>query len=501
MVAAIDPRRQYAGVLVLGIDVGTQGARAVICDGQGRGVAEAERPFPLAAATSLPPGWAEQDPNQWWSASAEVIREAIGKLPASGRGPADVAAVSVTSTSGTLCDVDAAGERQGPALMYNDRRSDAEAAEVNRVGVELAGKLGYRFAASFSLPKLLWLARNDADRFRRARWFLSPTDFINGRLTGDWGYTDHTNALKAGYDLLEGQWPSFIERELGIALERLPEVVAPGARIGEVTASAATATGLRGGTPVVAGMTDGCASQVATGAIGLGDWSSTLGTTLVIKGVSRDLLRDPKGRVYCHKHPDGYWLPGGASNTGGECIARRFEKAELAGLARLAPLRTPTGLLVYPLTRKGERFPFNHGDAEGFTIGETTDRAMLYTAYLEGVAYVERLAYDVLVELGAPPAAAVSIAGGTAKVDAWTQIRADVLQKTLLVPESSGGAMGAAIVAAGSVMHDGLVAAARAMVRIGKRVQPRPELKAHYDERYARFRAELVRRGYVQEPA
>ena len=420
-------------------------------------------------------------------------------LAANGRGAADIKAVSVTSTSGTVCDVDSAGDPLGPAVMYNDQRSEPEAAEVNRAGAAISSKLGYKFAGSFGLPKMLWLMRHESERFRRARWLLSPTDFIIGRLSGEFGLTDYTNAFKTGYDLLQGRWPSFIEEILGIPLAKLPKVVAPGTRVGEITAAASDATRLAVGTPVVAGMTDGCASQVATGAVDVGDWNSTLGTTLVIKGVTRELLRDPLGRVYCHRHPDGHWLPGGASNTGGECIARRFDKVQLAALAAQARALTPTNLVIYPLTRKGERFPFNHASAEGFIVGEASDTATLYTAHLEGVAYVERMSYEVLANLGAHPSETVYIAGGAAKVDEWTQIRADVLQRTLLVPTVSGGAMGAAVVAAGAIAYDGVIRAARAMVRMTKQIEPRPQMRAAYDERYARFRAELSRRGYLQD--
>jgi sugar (pentulose or hexulose) kinase len=248
-------------------------------------------------------------------------------------------------------------------------------------------------------------------------------------------------------------------------------------------------------------MTDGCASQVATGAVGLNQWNSTLGTTLVIKGVTRDLIRDPQGRVYCHRHPDGYWQPGGASNTGGECIARKFDTANLDALGEQARKLTPTNIIAYPLMRTGERFPFANPAAEGFFLGDARDEATLYTACLEGVGYVERLAYDVLKGLGAEMTDEICVAGGANKAAAWLQIRADILQKTLLVPAHSGAAMGAAIIAAGGTIYQGIVPAARAMVRIVKRVEPRRELQSAYEERYNRFRVELQKRGYLEKVA
>ena len=494
-----------------GIDVGTQGARVVACDEQGDIVAHAEEAFDWQSGASLPAGWFEQDPLSWWDAVVICLRRLSESLRTLGRDPADAGGLSVTSTSGTVVLVDGSGAPLGPALMYNDGRAQAEAAEVNRVGAALAGRLGYRFAASFALPKLLWLQRHEPERFSAARYLISPTDFIIGRLTGRYDLTDYSNALKTGYDLVDDCWPTFIEAGLGIPQERLPAVLAPGARIGEVMAAAAAATGLAAGTPVLAGMTDGCASQVSTGAVAPGQWNSTLGTTLVIKGVTRRLLKDPAGRVYCHRHPDGYWLPGGASNTGGECIARRFDAARRPELNAGALACAPTGLLVYPLTRTGERFPFNRPGAEGFAVdlgdGRTTALdagAVSYTAHLEGVAYVERLAYDVLAGLGAKIGDAVAgvgdaiyVAGGGNQSAAWLQLRADILGRCLRVPVDGGGAKGAAILAAAGVYYHGLLPAARAMVSIEREVTPRPALKAAYDERYARFCAECRSRGYL----
>lgn len=485
-------------MLVIGIDVGTQGARVVACDLQGTIVAHAEQSFPLPQTKTPVIGWSEQDPHVWWEATVACLQRVSASLLQEGRASWPIAGLSVTSTSGTVCLVDAHGEPLGPALMYNDQRAQVEAEEVNEVGSALAEKLGYRFSSSFALCKLLWLKRHCPERFAAARLFLSPTDFIVGCLSGRFDVTDYSNALKTGYDLLERSWPGFIEDKLGIPCDRLPHVVAPGTPVGEVTSQVERLTGIPAGTPVIAGMTDGCASQISTGAVAPGQWNSTLGTTLVLKGVTRTLVRDPLGRIYCHRHPDGYWLPGGASNTGGEWIAQRFEPSELDQLNALALECAPTGLVIYPLARLGERFPFVCPQAQGFILGDpSTNRAVLYTAALEGVGYVERLAYEVVEGLGAEVGDRVYVAGGSTNSQAWLQVRADILGKTLLVPRASGGAMGAAIVAAGGTVYPGIVAAAQAMVSIVQQVEPRSRLRRVYDERYMCFRDACIVRGYL----
>jgi sugar (pentulose or hexulose) kinase len=300
---------------------------------------------------------------------------------------------------------------------------------------------------------------------------------------------------------------------LKLPVEKLPRVVAPGEVVGAVTTQAAQVTGLCPGTLVVAGMTDGCAAQIAAGAVAPGDWNSTLGTTLVIKGVTGQLLRDPDGRIYSHRHPDGYWLPGGASNVGGEILAIRFPEADLVALDRRAADLSPTGFVAYPLARRGERFPFVHPGAEGFVLpflpvpGQRAgsavtspgiDRATLYTACLEGVAYVERLGYETLESLGAIVGDVIRAAGGGARSDVWLQIRADVLKRQLLRPVETGAAMGAAILAASRTHYDGVIPAARAMVKIERSVQPRPALVERYEERYQRFCAVCAERGYLR---
>ncbi len=483
---------------ILGVDVGTQGARALICDSDGVVVARAERPFVSRSPEDLPSGWFEQRPSDWWAATTRCLQRISQLAKGSGIDTTALAGLSVTSTSGTVCLVDEAGEVIRPALMYNDSRALGEAEEVNQVGAALADKLGYCFSSSFALPKLLWLQRHESARFYRARHFLSPTDFVTGRLTGRFGVTDYSNALKTGYDLIDDQWPDFIAADLGIPEGPLPRVVAPGTEIGAVCPEAAGQTGLPAGTPVLAGMTDGCASQMSTGAVAPGQWSSTLGTTLVIKGVTRELLRDPLGRVYCHRHPEGHWLPGGASNTGGESISVRFDPADLdrlnAGVLDVAP----TSLIVYPLVRRGERFPFAEPEAQGFVIGQPAGDLELYAAHLEGVAYVERLAYQVLEDLGAEIGGEIYAAGGATASRPWLQLRADVLGKMLRVPEMSGGAFGAAVVAAGSTFWHGLVPAARAMVHIDEDVEPRVTHQAAYDERYAAFCEACRERGYLE---
>jgi xylulokinase len=340
------------------------------------------------------------------------------------------------------------------------------------------------------------VSRVQPERLARARWCLSPADLVAGWFSGEWGSSDWTNVLKMGYDLLDLRWPTFISQDLGLPAGLLPRVVAPGTPIGAVSAQAAERTGLPVGARVVAGSTDGVAAQLASGAVSPGDWNSTLGTTLVIKGVSRSLLRDAQGRIYCHRHPEGYWLPGGASSTGAECLAVRFGQ-DLDALNRAALAHTPSGVVVYPLVRRGERFPFCRPEATGFALDQAADRQCLYAAHLEGIAYVERLAYDVLRDLGASVGGTIHVAGGGIQSEAGLQVRADVLNRRLVAPAVPSAAMGAAVLAAYGHSQDGLSAVARRMVRHTREVTPRPGYHGMYADGYGRFVRACKERGYL----
>jgi len=480
-----------------GLDVGTQGARCILVTERGRVLGEGECPYRSPTVAGLPEGWFEQQPVDWLEATTLAVRRALNQLQSSTGRPAPLKAIGVTSTSGTLCAVAEDGRPLAPAIMYNDSRSEQEARLVQEAGSELAASLGYRFSASFALPKLLWLRKHRLRLFAQAAHFISPTDFIIGWLTGNWGRTDQTNALKYGYDLLRERWPAFISTRLGLPVEKLPQVQTSGEEAGRLLPRRAAELGLPPDTPVAAGLTDGCASQISSGAVSPGEFNTTIGTTLVVKGVSRKLLLDPQGRIYCHRHPQGWWLPGGASNTGAECIAREFGPQERERLDRLALSRSPTGVVAYPLMRRGERFPFSCPEAEGFIIGEPAGRAELFTAYLEGVACLERLAFEVLEELGAPVGEAIYSAGGGSQSDAWLQIRADTLGRTILRPAVTGAAMGAAIIAAVMSGLGALEQAARAMVRIEREVGPRKGTSGPYEAQYERFKEECRRRGYL----
>lgn len=492
-----------SGAVWIGIDLGTQSVRAAAVDDHGPLPAVASRPLE-SRRWQAEDGSArhEQDPAEWCRAVDEVLAELVDGLAAPGR----VAGIAVDGTSGTVVAVDGEGRPAGPGVMYDDARGHDYADRVREVGAAVWSALGYRVGGSWALPTLL--ALDPAPGYRH------QTDVITAHLVGAVTATDASTALKTGYDALAGRWPTGVLTALGVDPVTLPAVVAPGAVLGPVGRVTADRTGLAVGTPVVAGMTDGCAAQIAAGAVAPGQWNAVLGTTLVLKGVAADLLRDPGGTVYCHRGPQGgWWWPGGASNTGAAVLADAVAPDRFAAITAALEHDAGRPPVVLPLRGQGERFPFDAPEAEGFflddhdsprpladlvaAVGETA----AFAGLAEGIAFVERLAFERVAALGADVSGARTITGGATANHWWNQRRADALGVALTRPDHAEPAVGMAILARAAVAADGaepdLVAAADVVrgASTGETYEPRPD--AALDDRYGRFRATLVERGWA----
>lgn len=436
--------------LWLGIDVGTGGIRALVMDDSGAVVGSGRAPLDSVRVD----GRHEQDPAQWWSALGAACRSVSALAPR-------IRGLAICSTSGTFTLASGDALRT-PGIMYDDARA----------------------GGAWALDKLRWLLSSDPSL--SSAQLLHCADYLGWRLCGAFVASDWSHSLKSGYDLGALQWPV----DLGVPGSMLPSVVAPGSLLGEVSEAAAGFTGLRAGTPLYAGMTDSCAAQIAAAALSPGQWNSVLGTTLALKGVSASRLTSDA--VYSHRHPDGGWLPGGASSVGAGILSERFPGADLAALDAGAAEFEPSSGVVYPLIGHGERFPFTDSSARYFSTGSFASDVDRYAATLQGVAFVERLCLAAVSLLGADVSGPLLVTGGGSRSRYWRQIRADVLGRPVLLPSQAEGAFGMAILA--SARSEPLAAAAARRVQVADVCEPRDD---RFEAAYHRFLDALLERGYL----
>jgi xylulokinase len=409
--------------LYLGLDLGTSGARAVVIDAEGHGVATGK-----AALADF--GANPRRPVVWLAAAEAAVAAALALLDAT-----RIAAICVDGTSGTVLALDGGGAPIGDALMYDDASSDR--ATISAIERRAPAASAARGATS-------GLAKAAGLRARSPSRIAHQADWIAARFSGCL-VADANNALKTGYDPVERAWPPWIA-EVGFDISLLPEVKEPGAPVGRVTAEAAARFGFSPETLVVAGTTDGCASFLATGASESGEGVTALGTTLTLKLLSDRPVFAPEFGVYSHRLL-GRWLAGGASNSGGGALLQHFTVAEIEALSATLRPETPTGLDYYPLARLGERFPISDPALPPRLSPRPDDPALFLQGLLEGVAAIEALGYRRLAELGAPPLKSVRSVGGGAPNAVWTRIRAARLGVPLLAANEHEAAYGAALLA------------------------------------------------------
>ncbi len=418
-----------AGPLALGIDVGTSGVRAAL-------LAPGGAVEGFAAAAMADHGADRREPAVW----ARTLAAALAGLDASAR--ARVRAVAVDGTSGTVLALDAAGDPIGSALMYDDAVADPALPQAIAAA---APRDSAAHGAASGLARAMALATRPG-----AVRVLHQADWVAAQFSGRTDVTDESNALKTGYDPVARRWPGWLAAGR-FPLGLLPPEVAPaGGRTGVVTPEAARRFGLPAGAAVVAGVTDGCASFLATGADAPGDGVTALGTTLTLKLLSDRPVFAPEYGVYSHRI-GGMWLAGGASNTGGGALAAPFSPERMAALSARIDPETESGLDYYPLARPGERFPHADPAMAPRVTPRPEDDALFLKGLFEGVARVEALGYRRLAELGAPTLARLRSVGGGARDAAFTAIRRRMLGVPFACAASEAAAAGVARLALGAL--------------------------------------------------
>jgi len=466
----------------LGIDLGTTGIRAILANEKGDIISSKSQGVEESFVQNHDEHYSEQNPKGWEPALFRVLEGVLTEV-----GENELKAVTVDSTSGTILPVDEKGSPLHYALLHNDVRAHKEAEVIN-------SKTGLCVKPSFALPKILWIKNNMPQLFEKTFKFIHAADYIKGLISGDYSSTDFSNAVKTGYDLKNYRWPSQIESMLGIPLHKLPQVFPTGKPAGELKKELRERYNIKNKVSIVAGATDSTTGFYSSGAKKVGDWNTTLGTVLGIRGVSEKFILDPEGLLYTHRHPEGFWLPGAASNTGGESL-RLFFGNNLKEYDKKIEGLPPTDALIYPLVRKSEKFPFSNLNARGFIIMNGLNPATMFRGFLEGITYIERMIYERIKQIGYKVGEKIFSMGGGAYSLPWMKIRASILNRTIYRAKVVETAFGAAIIAAGGTHYETLTQAIENMVSVDCMVEPESELNSIYEQKYNLFIEECKKRN------
>jgi len=414
--------------LFIGIDLGTSGCRAIAIDNDGQPVAQATRSMPAPLRNGVK---AEQDANIWWQAVQETMHKLLSQIQVE-----SVKSLAVDGTSGTLLLINDKGVPLGPALMYNDGRSQSEAALIATKAPQESAAHG----ATSALAKLLHMLPGP-----EVSHALHQADWIIGKLSGQWGISDENNCLKLGYDAISKCWPDWLE-QLGVNKTILPKVFKPGTAVTTINQQIAMQFGLPLNTQVVAGTTDSTAAFLATGANRTGEAVTSLGSTLVMKVISDRPIFSPGHGVYSQPLGD-LWLVGGGSNSGGAVLLHYFSKQQLAEMTPQLKPDQATGLNYYPLINPGERFPVADSHKPPCLTPRPENDVRFFQAMLEGMARIEQQGYQLLAELGAPYPVNIRSAGGGSRNPAWTEIRQTMLDVPMIEAQHQEAAYGSAMLA------------------------------------------------------
>jgi D-ribulokinase len=417
----------------LGLDFGTSGARAIALH-QPSAISSTPQILheqSLAFASTQ----AAQDPLVWKAALFELV----DGIPKDVRSQLRAIAINGTSSTVLLCDPQ--GQPLLPPMMYGDKGSPTHLEQLAIVAPTHHCVL----SASSSLVKLLTLQAQL--EWAKAKYFLHQADWLSFLLHGKLGISDYHNALKLGYDPATKAYPDWFNAPLLQPLQPyLPQVLPPGTLIGTIAPAVSAQLDLPLDCQIRAGTTDSIAAFLASGATHPGEAVTSLGSTLVLKLLSRQRIDSAEHGIYSHRLGN-LWLAGGASNAGGAVLAHFFSPQELVQLSQHIDPMQESALYYYPLLTPGERFPTNQPDLQPQLEPRPASDAEFLHGLLESLARIEAQGYRLLEQMGASPLQKVLTAGGGAKNEVWQAIRQRQLQVSVVRSPQDEAAYGTALLA------------------------------------------------------
>ena len=487
--------------LLLGIDVGTSSVKAVLVDPRGTVHAVGHAEYPLH---HIRPAWVEQDPEDWWRGTCQAVREALAKVP---QGAERVLGLAVSCQAPTLLALDRSGRPLRPAMIWMDRRAEAEIVRLaEQMGADQIYRVtGNRPDAFYVAARLLWLREHEPDVLKQTWQFAQVNGYINYRLTGRLTLDPAHAVLLQMRDYHKEEWSAALCDACGVKPSQFPEVVPAHCPQGEVTVQAAEATGLRAGTPVMAGTVDSASAALEVGVVEPGIAAEMTGTSTVVIIPNDRGLTEPALIAMPHALPGIHLLLGAMVASGG-CLRwfrDQFGQPEMQAAAEsktdafdlltreAAKIEPGSGGLIFLPYMMGERSPLWHTNARGVFFGLTlaTPKAAMVRAILEGTAFALRHNMEVAMRVGAEIREVRSV-GGCSRSDLWNQIKADVLGRPLLLPQVSvGSPFGCAVLAGMGVgVFPDVRKSLLEMVQLTRRFEPNPANQERYTRSYQVYR-------------
>jgi len=479
---------------ILGLDIGTSGAKALLSDEQGHVLATAVSEYPLLTPYPL---WSEQDPAEWWRGAKEALAQVVSGIDASA-----VAGLGLTGQMHGSVFLDGQDRVIRPALLWNDQRTAEECRQITeKIGqerlIEIAGNPAL---TGFQAPKILWLRNHEPHHYARVARVLLPKDYIRLLLTGEAASDVSDAAGTLLLDLAQRDYSAEILAKLEIERAWLPKVYEGPEVTGRLLPAVAAELGLPAGLPVAAGGGDNAAAAVGTGIVQTGIVSSSIGTSGVIFAHSDQIAFDPQGRLhtFCHAVPGKYHMMAVTLSAGGSfrwwrdvikaASGRDLSYDQMTELASTAPAGAE-GLLFLPYLT-GERTPHLDPFARGAFVGLTArhSAAHMARAIMEGVVFSMRDGLEIMRALGLP-IGQIRATGGGGRSALWRQMQADIYgAEVVTLRAEEGPASGAALLAGvGAGIFSSVDEATRNAVVVTSTTSPNAAAQQRYEKVYEQY--------------
>jgi xylulokinase len=467
---------------LLGLDIGTSGVKALLVSPEGKIISNKTESYPLATPYS---GWAEQSPYDWWEATVKVIRKTISNITIDS---SEIKGISLSGQMHSSVFLDEKMEVIRPAILWSDTRTSEQCSKIYTKAGGLDQLIRYvsnPALEGFTAPKILWLRENEPENYKKVKYILLPKDYIRYRLTAEL-FTEVSDA--AGtllFDVIKKRWSTGLLEKLEINQDLLPPVLNSFDLAGRITKPIAEKTGLKFGTPVVAGGADNACGAVGSGIIQEGRVMVSIGSSGVVLA-----------HLFNHACPDSWYMMGVTLSAGMsyEWLEKKLfnHSLDYAKLDQLAEEVNPgsEGLIFLPYLY-GERTPHADANARGvyFGISGKHDQRHFIRSVLEGVTFALKDSLELIKDKGLGIKEIRAIGGG-AKSKIWQQILADILGEEInLLNVEEGPAFGAALIAGVGVgVYSSFTEAVSRIIKVQKTIVPRIQNTEKYNQYYQLYK-------------